>query len=204
MAVCEHPARIPTASNATITTDNLSFFIFLLYEFEMESQTAMKRWLECCLCIPRVHPSSLETKITFTLIRTARCESNRPEPPISPVPNPLQPKRVFSAVDRVFPAPTAELWAVRSGPPVSVALADSAGLWVSAPEERASADRYVAGCDFLDLTFYFLLCWSFCCWYLISIVLTVYACVSQRSWYRPLSSGSIVGTRYFDTDEREF
>ena len=101
----------------------------------------------------RVHPSSLETKITFTL--TARCESNRPEPPISPVPNPLQPKRVFSAVDRVFPAPTAELWAVRSGPPVSVARADSAGLLVSAPEERASADRYVAGCDFRDLTFYF-------------------------------------------------
>ena len=36
---------------------------------------------------------------------------------------------------------------MRSGPPVSVALADSAGLPVSAPEERASA--------FLDLTFYF-------------------------------------------------
>ena len=30
VAVCEHPVRIPTASNATITTDNLSFFIFLL------------------------------------------------------------------------------------------------------------------------------------------------------------------------------
>jgi hypothetical protein len=44
---------------------------------------------------------------------------------------------------------------VRSGPPVSVALADLAGLSVSAPEERASADRYVAGCTFLDLTFYF-------------------------------------------------
>jgi hypothetical protein len=43
---------------------------------------------------------------------------------------------------------------VRSGPPVSVALAGSAGLWVSAPE-RASADRYVAGYDFPDLTFYF-------------------------------------------------
>ena len=40
---------------------------------------------------------------------------------------------------------------MRSGPPVSVALADSAGLSVSAPEERASA--------FLDLTFYF----SFAC-----------------------------------------
>jgi hypothetical protein len=44
---------------------------------------------------------------------------------------------------------------VRSGPPVSVALADLAGLWVSAPEKQASADRYVVGCDFLDLTFYF-------------------------------------------------
>ena len=44
---------------------------------------------------------------------------------------------------------------MRSGPAVSVALVDSAGLWVSAPEERASADRYVVGCDFFDLTFYF-------------------------------------------------
>jgi len=42
---------------------------------------------------------------------------------------------------------------VRSGPPVSVALADSAGLSASAPEEPASADRYVAGYDFFDLTF---------------------------------------------------
>jgi hypothetical protein len=59
----------------------------------------------------------------------------------------LQPKPAFSAAGRVSLAPTAELWAVRSGPPVSVALVDSAGLSVSAPEERASA--------FLDLTFYF-------------------------------------------------
>ena len=44
---------------------------------------------------------------------------------------------------------------MRSGPAASVALADSAGLWVSAPEERASADRYVVGRVFLDLTFYF-------------------------------------------------
>jgi hypothetical protein len=44
---------------------------------------------------------------------------------------------------------------VRSGPPVFVARADSAGLLVSAPEELASVDRYVVGCDFLDLTFYF-------------------------------------------------
>ena len=69
--------------------------------------------------------------------------------------NPLQPKRAFSALDRVSLVPTADSWAVRSGPAVSVALADSAGLWVSAPEERASADRYVVSCDFLDLTFYF-------------------------------------------------
>ena len=86
---------------------------------------------------------------------TARCESNRPEPSIFTVPNPPQPKRVFSVVDRVLPVPTAEPWAVRSGPPVSVALADSAGLPVSAPVERAPADRYVADYDFLDLTFHF-------------------------------------------------
>ena len=40
---------------------------------------------------------------------------------------------------------------MRLGPPVFAARADSAGLSVSAPEERASA--------FLDLTFYF----SFAC-----------------------------------------
>jgi len=42
----------------------------------MESQTAMKGWL------PRV---AFEPKITSTFIRTARCQSNRPEPSISPV-----------------------------------------------------------------------------------------------------------------------
>lgn len=47
-----------------------------------------------------------------------------------------------------------DLWAVRWGPAVSVALVDSAGLSVSAPE-RASSDRYVVGCNFFDLTFYF-------------------------------------------------
>jgi hypothetical protein len=62
----------------------------------------------------------------------------------------MQPKPAFSSLDRVSLVPTADSWAVRSGPAVSVALADSAGLWVSAPE-RASADRYVVGCDFLDL-----------------------------------------------------
>jgi hypothetical protein len=35
-----------------------------------------------------------------------------------------------------------------------------AGFQVSAPN-RTSADYYVC-CDFLDLTFYFLLCWCFC------------------------------------------
>jgi hypothetical protein len=70
---------------------------------------------------------------------------------------PLQPKPAFSSLDRVSLVPTAEPWAVRPGPEVSVALAGSAGsagFQVSAPE-RASADHYVVGCDFLDLTFYF-------------------------------------------------
>jgi hypothetical protein len=43
---------------------------------------------------------------------------------------------------------------VRSGPPVFVALAGSVGFQVSAPY-RASADRCIVGCGFLDLTFYF-------------------------------------------------
>ena len=57
--------------------------------------------------------------------------------------NPLQPKPAFS-LDRVSLVPIADSWAVRSGPPVSVALAGSAGFQVSAPERA-----------FLDLTFYF-------------------------------------------------
>ena len=69
--------------------------------------------------------------------------------------NPLQPKPAFSSLDHVFLAPAAEFWAVRSGSPVSAALACSAALQVSSP--RASADRYVVGCEFLDLTF----CFSF-------------------------------------------
>src|ERR1035438_1269144 len=69
--------------------------------------------------------------------------------------NPLQPKPAFSSLDHVSLAPAAEFWAVRSGPPVSGALARSAGLQVSSP--RASANRYVVGCEFLDLTF----CFSF-------------------------------------------
>jgi hypothetical protein len=62
----------------------------------------------------------------------------------------------FSSLDRVSLVPTVDSWAVRSGPPVSVALAGSVGFQVSAPK-RASADRSVVGCDFLDLTF----CFSF-------------------------------------------
>ena len=69
--------------------------------------------------------------------------------------NPLQPKHAFSAaLDRFSLVPTADFWAVRSGPAVSVALAGSAGFQVSAPDQ-ASADRYFVGCDFLDLTFSF-------------------------------------------------
>jgi hypothetical protein len=77
------------------------------------------------------------------------------EPPLAPHftgVNPLWPKLAFSAPDRVSLVPTADSWAVRSGPPVSVALAGSAGFQVSAPQ-RASADRSVVGCDFLDLPF---------------------------------------------------
>jgi hypothetical protein len=63
VAVCEHPARIPTASNATITTDNLSFFIFPLYEFELESQTALKAHGQYLLpFIQCVRPGNLELK----------------------------------------------------------------------------------------------------------------------------------------------
>ena len=46
---------------------------------------------------------------------------------------------------------------------------------LSAPEERASADRYIVACDFLDLTFYF----SFAGlavvgnWLVVAIVLTL-------------------------------
>src|ERR1035441_7734172 len=47
--------------------------------------------------------------------------------------NPLQPKRTFSSLDRVSLVPAAESWAVRLGPPVSAALAGSAGFQVSAP-----------------------------------------------------------------------
>src|ERR1039457_7601805 len=105
----------------------------------------------CCLFIRLVRPIDREAKITSWAFHFTGL-------------NPLQPKPAFSAAGRVSLAPTADSWAVRSGPPASVALADSAGLWVSAPEERAFADRYVAGCAFLDLTFLVFLCWSFCGW----------------------------------------
>src|SRR4030095_11694534 len=65
--------------------------------------------------------------------------------------NPVQPKPAFASLDRVSLVPTADSWAVRQGPAVSVALA---GFQVSAPD-WVSADRYVVGCDFLDLPFYF-------------------------------------------------
>jgi hypothetical protein len=52
----------------------------------------------------------------------------------------LRPKPAFSSLDRVSP--------------VCAVLADSAGFQVSDPNQ-ASADRYVVGYDFLDLTFYF-------------------------------------------------
>ena len=68
--------------------------------------------------------------------------------------NPTAARPAFSSLDRVSLVPTVDSWAVRSGPPVSVALAGWAGFQVSAPQ-RPSADRYVVGCDFLDLTFYF-------------------------------------------------
>lgn len=72
-------------------------------------------------------------------------------------PNPIAPKPAFVFLDRVSLAPTADSWAVRLGSAVSVVLAGSAGFQVSAPKP-ASADRYVVGCDFLDLTFLILLC----------------------------------------------
>lgn len=74
--------------------------------------------------------------------------------------NPILPKPAFASLDRVSLAPTADSWAVRPGPAVSVAMAGSAVFQASAPSP-ASADRSVVGCDFLDLTFLLLLCWSF-------------------------------------------
>jgi hypothetical protein len=82
----------------------------------------------------------LEAKITSTFIRTALSQSPT-----------LRPKPASSSLDRVSPVPTADSWAVRWGSAVCAVLA---GFQVSDPNQ-ASADRYVVGYDFLDLTFYF-------------------------------------------------
>ena len=91
-------------------------------------------------------------------IRAALRQSNRPGSSIFTGLSSLQPKPAFSSLHHVFLAPAAEFWAVRSGPPVSEALARSAGLQVSAL--RASADRCAVVCEILDPTFCFSLCWS--------------------------------------------
>ena len=92
--------------------------------------------------------------------------------------NPLQPKHAFSALDRVSLFPTAGSWAARVAPPVSVALA---GLWVSAPEKRASAHRYFAGYDFPALTFDFSFADSSAVgnWWIVAIVLTLIQALKQ-------------------------
>ena len=96
--------------------------------------------------------------------------------------NPLQPKPAFS-LDRVSLVPTADSWAVRSGPPVSAALAGSAGFQVSAPERA-----------FLDLTFYF----SFAGlavvgnWRVVAIVLTQIQAFDRDS--RAGSCDEVVGS----------
>jgi hypothetical protein len=46
----------------------------------------MKGWLvRVTFCIRGIRPGGLEAKITSTFIRTALCQSNCPEPSISPV-----------------------------------------------------------------------------------------------------------------------
>ena len=94
---------------------------------------------------------------------SGRRDVNRTVPSIFTGLNPLQPKPASSALDRVSLVPTVGPWALRSGPPVSVALAGSAGFQVSAPDS-VSADRYVVGCDFLGLTFYFSFAGLYCWW----------------------------------------
>jgi hypothetical protein len=96
--------------------------------------------------------SGLEAKITSTFIRTALSQSTT-----------LRPKPAFSSLDRVALVPTADSWAVRWGPAGCAVLAGSAGFQVSVPN-RASADRYVVGYDFLDLTFYFSFAGVSVCW----------------------------------------
>jgi hypothetical protein len=73
----------------------------------------------------------------------------------------MYPKLAFASLDRVSLVPTADSWAVRQGPAVSVVLAGSAGFRVFAPSQ-ASADRNVVGRGFLDLTFYFSFAGPYC------------------------------------------
>ena len=61
------------------------------------------------------------------------------------------PRRAVSSLDRASLVPTADSWAVRPGFAVSAVLAGSAGFQISAPDP-ASARRYVAVCDLVDLT----------------------------------------------------
>src|ERR1035438_7588157 len=110
-------------------------------------------WTNLCGQTPTKHQAARLPKI-----RAALRQSNRPESSIFTGLNPLQPKPAFSSLDHVPLAPAAEFWAVRSGPPVSEALARSAGSQVSAL--RASADRCAVVCEILDPTFCFSLCWS--------------------------------------------
>src|ERR1019366_10004478 len=105
-------------------------------------------WTNLCGQTPTKHQAARLPKI-----RAALRQSNRPESSIFTGLNPLQPKPAFSSLDHVPLAPAAEFWAVRSGPPVSEALARSAGLQVSAL--RASADRCAVVCEILDPTFCF-------------------------------------------------
>jgi hypothetical protein len=108
---------------------------------------------------PAGRAGGLKDRITPAFIMTVLCHWDRPEPTVVRL-NPMLPKPAFVSLDRVSLALTADPWAVRPGPAVSLALAGSAGFQVSAPNP-ASADRYVVGCDFLDRTFLLLLCWSF-------------------------------------------
>jgi len=66
---------------------------------------------------------------------------------------PLTPKPAFSSLDRASLVLTEDSWAGHSGSPVSAALAGSAGFQTSAPK-RASAQRVVVVCGFLDLTLF--------------------------------------------------
>jgi hypothetical protein len=103
-----------------------------------------------------IAPAAWKPKLLRRLSGLLYVNRSRPEPRYFTALNPMRLKPAFSALDRVSPVPAADLWAVRSEPAVSVALAGSVGLQLAAPE-WASADRYVADCDFLDLTFLFLL-----------------------------------------------